>query len=173
MFLKIPQNSHEKHLCQSLLFIKLHASSCNLIKKSKFCKFCEISENTFSYRTSLVAASGLMAISYYDKFYIDHHEIYPTELEMKKERIGCSEQNHSPIVFCTKDSLKSFAKFPEKHLCRRLFLTKLQIYVFLWMLWNFIEHQRGPLGNTFFIKHLRWLLLNEVIHLNTNLHLNI
>ena len=53
-----------KHLCQSLFLIKLQASTCNFIKKEALaqvfsCEFCEISKNTFSYRTPPVAASVL------------------------------------------------------------------------------------------------------------------
>ena len=52
----------EKHLCQSLFLIKLQA--CNFIKKEALvqvfsCEFCEISKNTFSYRTPPAAASDL------------------------------------------------------------------------------------------------------------------
>ena len=51
-----------KHLCQSLFFIKLKASDCNFIKKETLtqvlsCVFCEISQNTFSYKTPPMAAS--------------------------------------------------------------------------------------------------------------------
>ena len=50
-----------KHLCQSLFFNKV-AETCNVIKKEALaqvfsCIFCEISKNTFFYRTSPVAAS--------------------------------------------------------------------------------------------------------------------
>ena len=51
-----------KHLCQSLFFNKV-AEACNFIKKETLaqvfsCESCEISKNTLSYRTALVAASG-------------------------------------------------------------------------------------------------------------------
>ena len=47
-----------KHLCQSLF---CRPQACNFIKNKALaqvfsCEFCEISKNTFSYRTSLVAA---------------------------------------------------------------------------------------------------------------------
>ena len=50
-----------KHLCQSLFFNKV-AGQANFIKKETLaqvfsCEFCEISKNTFSYRTPPVAAS--------------------------------------------------------------------------------------------------------------------
>ena len=51
-----------KHLCQRLFLIKLQAKTCSFIKKESLaqvfsCEFCEISKNTFSYRTPPVAAS--------------------------------------------------------------------------------------------------------------------
>ena len=54
-------NFRRKHLCQSLFFNKVE--TCNFIKKETLvqvfcCEFCEISKNTFSYRTTLVAASA-------------------------------------------------------------------------------------------------------------------
>ena len=51
-----------KHLCQSPFLIKLQASACNFIKKEALAQvfsyeFCEISKNTFSYRTPPMAVS--------------------------------------------------------------------------------------------------------------------
>ena len=51
-----------KHLCQGLFFNKVAGGACNFIKKETLaqvfsCEFCEISKNTFSYRTPPVAAS--------------------------------------------------------------------------------------------------------------------
>ena len=54
-----------KHLCQRLFFDKgagLRPNACNFIKKQSLaqvfpCEFCEISKNTFFYRTPPVAAS--------------------------------------------------------------------------------------------------------------------
>ena len=53
MFSEISQNSQEK----------FYAEACNFVKKEAlaqvfFCEFCEISKNTFSYKTPLVAASA-------------------------------------------------------------------------------------------------------------------
>ena len=47
-----------KHLCQGLFFNKVACQTRNFIKKETlaqvfFCEFCEISKNTFSYRTPL------------------------------------------------------------------------------------------------------------------------
>ena len=52
-----------KHLYQSLYFNKGAGQACNFINIEILaqvfsCEFCEISKNTFSYRTPLVAASG-------------------------------------------------------------------------------------------------------------------
>ena len=53
-----------KHVCQSLFFNKVAGlSACNFIKKETLaqvfsCELCEISKNTFSYRTPPMAASG-------------------------------------------------------------------------------------------------------------------
>ena len=53
----------EKHLCQSLFFIKVAGQACNFVKKVTlaqvfFCEFCEISKETFLHRALLVTASG-------------------------------------------------------------------------------------------------------------------
>ena len=60
VFLEISQNSQE-NTCASLFFNKV-AGAWNVIKKETLaqvfsCEFCEISKNTFSYRTPPVAAS--------------------------------------------------------------------------------------------------------------------
>ena len=62
VFLEISQNS-QKNTCARVSFlIKLQAQPCNVIKKETLaqvfsCEFCQISKNTFSYRTPLAAAS--------------------------------------------------------------------------------------------------------------------
>ena len=61
-----------------------------------------------------MAAFGLIAIGYYGEFYMDHHEIYPTELEMKKVSAGCSEQNYSPGGVLYKRCSEKFRKIPRK-----------------------------------------------------------
>ena len=60
----------EKHLCQSLFFSKATGGACNFIKKEALAQvfsreFCEISENTFFYRTPLLAASVLYCLHDY------------------------------------------------------------------------------------------------------------
>ena len=47
-----------KHLCQSLCFIKVAETLAQVFSF----EFCEISKNTFSYRTFWVAASGSIFI---------------------------------------------------------------------------------------------------------------
>ena len=57
-----------KHLCQSLFFNKVAGlRPATLLKKDSgtdvSCEFCEISKNTFFYRTPPVAASGYLYLS--------------------------------------------------------------------------------------------------------------
>ena len=64
-------------------------------------------------------------------------------------------QNQPPEVFHKKDVFKNFAKFKGKHLCQRLFFRKetaAQVFSC-----EFSEIFK----NTFFIEHLRWLLLKN------------
>ena len=61
--LDISQNSQENIYARISFLIKLQASVCNFIKKETLaqvfsCEFCEVSKNTFSYRTPPVASSG-------------------------------------------------------------------------------------------------------------------
>ena len=64
MFLEISQNLQENTCVRASFLIKLQArpEACNFIKKETLTqvfpfKFCEISKNTFFYRTPLVVAS--------------------------------------------------------------------------------------------------------------------
>ena len=62
VFLEVSQNSQENTCARVSFLIKLLASGCNFIEKETLahvfsCEFCEVSENTFYYRTPLVAAS--------------------------------------------------------------------------------------------------------------------
>ena len=61
-FLEISQNSQENTCAKDSFLIKLQGQTCTFIKKETLaqvfsCEFCEISKNTFLYRTPLVAAS--------------------------------------------------------------------------------------------------------------------
>ena len=61
VFLEISQNSQENTCARVSFSIKCSPKACNFIKKETLaqvfsCQFCEISKNTFSYRTLLVAA---------------------------------------------------------------------------------------------------------------------
>ena len=63
VFLEISQNSQENNRGQSIFFNKVAGPACNFIKKDALtqvfsCEFWEISKNTVSYRTPLVAASA-------------------------------------------------------------------------------------------------------------------
>ena len=62
VFLEILLNSPENTCARVSFLIKLQAEPCSFIKKETLaqvfsCEFCEISKNTFSYRTPPVAAS--------------------------------------------------------------------------------------------------------------------
>ena len=52
-----------KHLCQSLFFNKVAGLKKETLGQVFSCEFYEISKNTFSYRTPLVAASHSRAVS--------------------------------------------------------------------------------------------------------------
>ena len=63
VFLKISQNSQEDTFDRVSFWQILRRQACNFNKKEALaqvfsCEFCQISINTFSYRTLLVAASG-------------------------------------------------------------------------------------------------------------------
>ena len=71
VFLEISQKSQENTCARVSFLIKLQAEACNFVKKEALVQvfsseFCEISMNTFSYRTPPVAASDDLetAISY-------------------------------------------------------------------------------------------------------------
>ena len=62
VFLETLQNWKESTCARVSFLIKLQAEACNFMKKKDSaevlsCEFCEISKNTFSYRTPPVAAS--------------------------------------------------------------------------------------------------------------------
>ena len=82
VFLEVSQNSQENTCVKRLFFNKVAGLAfknlkgydlfkgwvCNFIKKKSLaqvfcCEFCEISKNTFFYRTSPVAASALRSVS--------------------------------------------------------------------------------------------------------------
>ena len=74
VFLKISQNSQENTCARVFFLIKLQA--LGFIKKETLalvfsCKFCEISKNTFIYRTLLVAASVFSINFIYLSSYLD------------------------------------------------------------------------------------------------------
>ena len=67
MFLETSQISQQNTSARVSFLIKLQAEAYNFIKKETLaevfsCKFCEISKDTFSYRTPLVAASGQIEV---------------------------------------------------------------------------------------------------------------
>ena len=63
LFLEISQNSHVNTCARASFSLKVQAGACNFIKKETLAhvfsyEFCEISKNTFSYRTPPMAASS-------------------------------------------------------------------------------------------------------------------
>ena len=87
----------EKHLCLSILLIKLQACKSKKIPTQMFsCKYCKLFKNSFFYRTHLVTA-----------MYPIHHL-----------------QKQPPEVFSRKGVPRNFAKFTGKHLCQGLFFHK-------------------------------------------------
>ena len=67
VFLEISQNSQENTCARVSFFKKTLLKNSNFIKKETLaqvfsCEFCEISKNTFSYRTPPVAASVFLQI---------------------------------------------------------------------------------------------------------------
>ena len=71
-----------KHLCQSLFINKLQAKPFNFINKETqaqvfSCELCEISKNSFSYRTPPVAVSG------YSQFYYTSSSFYQNLYDIK------------------------------------------------------------------------------------------
>ena len=75
------------------------------------CEFWEISKNTSSYRTPLVAASGHWNSHY---FYVGWAPML-TFIFWRSYK----DRSSRPDVFCKKRVLRNFAKFTGKHLCQR------------------------------------------------------
>ena len=69
LLLEISQNSQENTCDRASFLINLQAEACNFIIKETLaqvvsCEFCEISKNTFFYRTPPVAASLVSTVRY-------------------------------------------------------------------------------------------------------------
>ena len=90
MFLEISQNSQQDNTCTSVSFlIKLQAF--NFIKKQTLAQtfsfeFCEISKNTFSYRTDPVAASHIS-----ENLSLEMHLYSKDVLLVTQQAITCSK----------------------------------------------------------------------------------
>ena len=71
---EISQNSQENTCSRACFLIKLHAETCNFIKKETrsqifSCDFCAISKNTFLHRTPLVAAyESILVLTFFFPF---------------------------------------------------------------------------------------------------------
>ena len=110
-----------KHLYQNLFFNKASAIKKTMVQLF-FCEFCEISKNTFSYRTPLVAASGRGLL-----------EIKPPSNHKKNLKLSSPSE-----VFSKKGILRNFAKFIGKDLCQSFFFDKIKkrLWQLRWLLLN-------------------------------------
>ena len=101
MFLQISQNSQENTCARVSFLITLQASGCNFIKKEAlaqalFLEFCEISKNTVSYKTPLVAASedNRFRLTNWNKWTVSPNFVNrKLDLWMKKIFYGWSHQS--------------------------------------------------------------------------------
>ena len=80
VFLEISQNSLENTYARVSFLINLQTKAWNFIKKEILaqvfsCEFCEISKNTFFYRTSLVAASVHLIIKVINSEWVKYGEL--------------------------------------------------------------------------------------------------
>ena len=130
---KVNTSNTKKVLAVTFIFSEVVVQSVLRIRCS--CEFFEISKNTFSHRTSLLAASV---------FYETEHKKQPPECSVKK------------------GVLRNFAKLTGKHLCHSI-LIKLQASV-TWLK-KILLHRSFPvnfakfLRTPFYTEHVRWLLL--------------
>ena len=102
MFLEISQNS-QQNTCARVSLSKLQAEACNFIKKETLAQvfsseFCEVSKNTFSYGTPLVAASEMKW------FWIWKHNTNWKKMNFKMILISFQQQRSMPKT----NSLKYF-----------------------------------------------------------------
>ena len=66
--LEISQNSQENTCVRVSFLIKLQASTCNFTKKETLaCEFCEISKNTYFYRTPMVAPDSSIKLQFFSQ----------------------------------------------------------------------------------------------------------
>ena len=100
----------EKHLCQRPVFS---------------CEFCEISKNTFFYRTHPVTASISLLksiLQVVSRISTIKKLLRKTQDSQVNTRSSCC---HSK-VFCQKGVIKNLAKFAEKHICRSLVFNNVE-----------------------------------------------
>ena len=94
-----------KHLCQSLFFNKV-AGSCSFIKKEAlaqvpFCKFCEISKNT--YLTEHLLATAFFYCYFRRVLMCKYCEIFKNtyleeDLQMAASETYSQDENTSPLI---------------------------------------------------------------------------
>ena len=81
VFLKISQNSQENSCARVSFLIELQAWGTEALKKETLvqvisCQFCKISENTFFYRTPLVAASGQLSFNWKNRHLLASNKLH-------------------------------------------------------------------------------------------------
>ena len=89
-------------------------------------------------------------LSWYYKIF-KKHTFIDRDPYIVRHLIDKTDKSSHPEVFCKKSVLKNFGKFTGKHLCQRFWYRCFPV--------SFAIFLRTP----FFIKHLRWLLLNKFI----------
>ena len=107
-----------KHLCQSFFFNKVAALRATFIKKETLaqvfsCEFCEISKNTFSYRTHPVAASEGRPAKCKCQDLI-HLTPYIKQDQIIEESTGFIYEQWNKAYFCVSPDLFVMAVFYEK-----------------------------------------------------------
>ena len=122
-------------------------------------EYCEIFKSTYFEEHLRIAASKTWKI-----------KVLRTSVLLSWNYLSKYFRNNRPEVFCKKGVLRNFAKFTGKHLCQSLFFDKVAGLrpgtLFKKSLWyrcfpvNFAKFLR----TSFFIEHLRWLLLMFHIH---------
>ena len=87
-----------KHLCHSLFFNKVAGLRLQVFSKfAKICEFCEISKNTFYYRTPLVAAMI--------RFWIFYFSISVSLIEKNSSKQKYAKFSNKTRTICTTSSL--------------------------------------------------------------------
>ena len=139
-FLKIPQNSSGKQLCRSHFLTKLEDTKSTPLHVPS-CDFCEFLRNTF---------------------FTEHFLVITSRNFRKVNAQGTSK--HPPEGFYKIGATHYFVKLTGNQLYRSLFIKLAGLWPAT-SLKKRLQHRRFPvnfvkfLRTSFFIEHLRWLLL--------------